>query len=357
MSDPKHTHTRRKFLAQTGRAAAGLVGVGMFGASCQGDATPASASKSGGQQVGPTRSDPARGATVVVARDPAVWDGDDLNPERLENLLFEAVRALTGAKDDAGAWGRFFSDTDRVGVKVNCLAGRRLSTTPELVHAMISGLTAAGVQKPNIAVFDRTTDELRQAGFKPSSAPDGVRVVGTDTQGVGYERELSLYGEVGSKVSRVVTRFSTALINAPVLKDHDLAGISGALKNYFGAIHNPNKMHLDGCDPYIADCYCLPEFKDKTRLCISDATLGQYHAGPGFKPSYAWKFSGVIVSDDPVALDAVCRDIIEKKRAENGLPTVEDEGRPARFIETAADESRGLGVANMDRITVRDITL
>ena len=122
---------------------------------------------------------------------------------------------------------------------------------------------------------------------------------------MGYENELSLFGEAGARVSRIVSRYSDALISAPVLKDHDLCGLSGCMKNLFGAIHNPNKMHPDNCDPYIADCFSLPEFSSRTRLFICDATLAQYHGGPGYKPAHAWKFAGVIVSsvaqDSPAA--------------------------------------------------------
>ena len=38
-----------------------------------------------------------------------------------------------------------------------------------------------------------------------------------------------------------------------VVKDHDLAGVSAGLKNWYGVIHNPNKYHDSCCDPYVAD--------------------------------------------------------------------------------------------------------
>jgi uncharacterized protein (DUF362 family) len=275
----------------------------------------------------------------------------------VEKLVLLAVPELTGADSDAKAWGRFFTAQDRVGVKVNCLSGRKLSTTPELSRGITTGLRATGVNPGNIIIFDRTGDELQRAGFVLNSDKNSIKVVGTDDPGVGYEKDLSLSGEVGSRVSRIVSRYSTALISASVLKDHDLAGISGCMKNFYGAINNPNKLHLNHCDPYVADCFALPEFAGKTRLCICDATLAQYHAGPGYKPAYAWKYSGVLVSDDPVALDAVCHDIIEKKRREKGLPTLAQDGRPAQFIATAADDAHRLGVADLNAITVKSITV
>jgi hypothetical protein len=45
-----------------------------------------------------------------------------------------------------------------------------------------------------------------------------------------------------------------------------------ALKNMYGVIHNPNKYHPNGCNPYIADLNMLPEIRTRMRLTICDAT-------------------------------------------------------------------------------------
>lgn len=343
--------SRRQFLRTAGGVAAGALGASIIGCNAGGKEQQASANM---QKPAPQGKRPSR-ATVVIARDPGMWKGETLDDARVQALLMKAVRELSGEKSDSKAWGRYFRETDRVAVKVNCLAGRKLSTTPELIRGIIGGLRAAGVAQDRIFVFDRTGAELERAGFQLNLSGKGPRVLGTDAQGMGYENELSLFGEAGSRVSRIVSRYSDALISAPVLKDHDLCGLSGCMKNMFGAIHNPNKMHPDNCDPYIADCFSLPEFSGRARLFICDAAIAQYHGGPGYKPAHTWKFSGVIVSDDPVALDAVCLDIIEKKRRDKGLPTLAKEGRPAKFIRTAADGAHRLGVASLKNITIRNL--
>ena len=74
-----------------------------------------------------------------------------------------------------------------------------------------------------------------------------------------------------------------------VLKDHDGAGVTIALKNMYGVIHNPNKYHPNGCNPYIADLNMLPEIRSRMRLTICDATTACYEGGPGYKPEYSWK--------------------------------------------------------------------
>lgn len=62
---------------------------------------------------------------------------------------------------------------------------------------------------------------------------DGIQCFGTDElPGGGYEAEPQLSGSVGTCFSKIISRLCTAIINVPVLKDHDLAGISVAMKNF-----------------------------------------------------------------------------------------------------------------------------
>ena len=342
----KDSGGRRGFFRKMAGAAAGLAGLSAFGSSCSGR-TPGRAEAVPAKASGPSR--------VVIARDESIWSGDALDPEKVRALVFRAVRKLADADDDAAAWSAFFGPGERVSIKLNCIAGRMLSTTPEVTHAIASGLRAAGVGKGDIVGWDRTNRELRRAGYTLGENRSGAVFVGTDDRQAGYENELAIAGEVGSLVSKIANRWSDAMVNAPVLKDHDLAGMSGALKNYFGAIHNPNKLHENGCDPYVADLNTMPVFKDKTRLIVCDGTTAQYHAGPSYKEHYAWRFSGVIVAADPVAADSVARSIINEKRKSEGLPTIEEEGRPAKYIESAAAPARALGENRLDRIEIFEV--
>ena len=51
----------------------------------------------------------------------------------------------------------------------------------------------------------------------------------------------------------------------------------------------------------------------------------------------------LLVSQDPVALDYTGWQIIERKRAEKGLKTLEGEERAPHYIATAADNEHRLG--------------
>ncbi|MGA8042964.1 MAG: DUF362 domain-containing protein, partial [Terracidiphilus sp.] len=118
----------------------------------------------------------------------------------------------------------------------------------------------------------------------------------------------------------------------------------------YGVIHNPNKYHPNGCNPYIADVNMLPEIRGKLRLHICDATTACYEGGPAFKPQFAWQENALIVSEDPVALDQTGWQMIEKKRAQIGMKTLTADDRAPRYITTAADAEHRLGICDSRRI-------
>lgn len=276
---------------------------------------------------------------VVAARSSALQrKEDDLPPAVVRPILDRAVAALTG-KSGSAAWRELFSPRETIAVKVSCLPGRRLSSSVGLVGALTAALVEAGVPARNILVWERTGRELERAGFTASGL--AARVVGSDEfPGGAYSGQVEISGSVGTCFARVLEHVD-AVINVPVLKDHDLTGISCAMKNFYGAIHNPNKYHGDGGDPYIADLNAHPLIRRKCRLVVCDASRVQIHNGPAFFPAYAVEYGGILVSRDPVALDRTGWTIVEELRRAAGLKTLAQEGREPRYIRTAA--RRGLG--------------
>jgi hypothetical protein len=123
----------------------------------------------------------------------------------------------------------------------------------------------------------------------------------------------------------------------------------------YGVIHNPNKYHPNGCDPYIADLNMLPEIRTKMRLNICDATTVLYEGGPAYKPEHSWQRNSLIVSQDPVALDYTGWQIIERKRMEMGLKSLEADGRAPHYIATAADAEHRLGTNDPSKIATFEV--
>jgi uncharacterized protein (DUF362 family) len=191
---------------------------------------------------------------------------------------------------------------------------------------------------------------MQRAGYRLSMAEGEVKCFGSDSLPQPYEPTPDSAGSVGSCFATLVSRYCTALINVPILKDHDLSGVSLGMKNFYGAIHNPNKYHDNHCDPYIADLSTHRWIQDKLRLVIVDGLIGQYQGGPSLKPQWVFPFQGLLAGCDPVAVDRIGATIIEAEREKNGLKPLEAEGRPPAFIASAA--KRGLGTDQPDEIEV-----
>lgn len=281
-----------------------------------------------------------RKSRVVIARDAKLrGSGSSLDGDRLMKLLDRAVQSFYGLDSPLEAWKRVAKPGEVVGLKVNCLAGRGASTSVKLVETIVERLQQAGVR--DIVVWDRLDSDLESVGFRPGSKQRGVRYIGNDS--AGYEGVLSIHGSVGSLLSQTLTRTCGAVINLPVLKDHGITGVTAALKNVFGAIHNPNKYHLSVGDPYVADVNMLPAIRQKVRLTICDATAVQYEGGPSYMPQWSWPFDGLLVAQDPVALDYTGWHLIEQKRSEEGFKSLEALKRAPKYIATAADAEHRLG--------------
>lgn len=297
----------------------------------------------------------SRSRVIIVRAGGAVTPTGHVNPETALKLFRRGFGLLTGEPNGKNALMSIFRSGDRIGIKINTIGGRAISTRPEVSLSLARALSENGLPERNIIIWDRTNRELRDAGYRLATGPGGVRVFGTDTQGFGYGPELVSHLDVGSLFSTIQTDSVTASVSLAILKDHGMAGVTAGMKNYFGAIHNPNKYHDSHCDPYVADVFDSPPIKSKHRLSILDALIVQYHRGPSFHPQWAEKYQGLVFSLDPVAADRVGWALIERFRAAKGLPSLKEEGREPTYLATA--EKMGLGRANLNAIETVEETV
>jgi uncharacterized protein (DUF362 family) len=294
---------------------------------------------------------PQAKSRVVAARDPGLGgSGTSVDSGRLLKLLDRAVQSFFQCDTPAEAWKKIVRPGEVVGLKVNCLAGRGISTHVQLVEAICERLQQAGIPKKDIVIWDRLNADLERAGFRLETRPDRIRCMGNDV--LGYEGELEISGSAGSLLAKNLTRVSDAVINLPVLKDHGIVGVTLALKNLFGAIHNPNKYHSNAGDPYVADVFAMPPVRKKVRLTICDAITAQYEGGPSFMPQWTWPYNGLAVAQDPVAMDYWGWHVIERKRAEKEMKSLQELKRAPSYIATAADAQHRLGTNDPRRIEV-----
>lgn len=287
---------------------------------------------------------------IVISTDDELRDAKgNWISARIGDLLDRGMEELLGGSAE-DIWRSLVEPKDTVGLKVNCLSRRRMSTHVELTWAIVERLERVGIPRNHIIIWDRSDQDLQEAGYQLNKRGNDVRCYGTDA--VGLHNRLWVYGSVGSMFSRILIDHCTKIINLSVLKDHGICGVTLGMKNFFGAIHNPNKYHGNAGDPYIADLNALPLIRRKTVLTIIDGLTAQYNGGPPYMPQWTWNFNGLLLGLDPVALDVVGWSIIEKKRAEKGMPSLKEVKREPTYIATAADEQHRIGTNDPDRIQI-----
>lgn len=251
----------------------------------------------------------AETSRVVVVRHGGVWAGDAPNPTIVQQMLDDGLRTLTGSGDPLAVWRALFDPGERVLLKVNCIAYGG-PTQPAVTYAVAQRLQDAGLRAENVLIFDRTDHELEASGYSLNDGGPGVQCHGS--RGEGSEVLLSqarvrFYQELDT---------CDAIVNLPTPKQHGGAGISVALKNHYGSVNRPGKLHGDWCDPAIAELNAQPNIQDKTRLVVGAAL----HVSPR-----DWnrpvREHALLLSFDPVALDTVARDILVRRRQAVGLDT------------------------------------
>ena len=288
---------------------------------------------------------------VVLIRGKGVLTREgDINQKKLLLMFNQGIKILMDQKNTKDSLRLLFKSSDRVGIKINTISGRKLSSRPEVSFSLANLLRESGIKQENIIIWDRTNRELREAGYGLNLTRDGIKVFGTDTRGIGYDSQLISHLNIGSLFSSIQSSKITASISLALLKDHGMAGVTAGMKNYFGAIHNPNKYHDFNCNPFIAELFETNFIKAKHKLTILDSLIVQYHRGPSYHARWAEKYEAFIFSLDPVAADFVGWQVIEKLRAKKGLPSLKEEKRFPVYLSTA--EKMGLGKANPEEIKI-----
>lgn len=288
---------------------------------------------------------------VVLVRGRGVLNQEaTIDQNKLLEMFNRGFELLMDKQNPRDGLRLLFSPDDRVGIKINTISGKMLSTRPDVALSLAKLLLEAGIRERNIIIWDRTNRELKDAEYRLNFNGSGFKVFGTDTQGVGYTRDLVAHLNIGSLFSLIQSDMVSASISLAVLKDHGMAGVTAGMKNYFGAVHNPNKYHDFNCNPFVAELFETDFIRKKHKLTILDCLLVQYHRGPSYHPHWAERYEALLFSLDPVAADFVGWQLIEKLRAQKGLPSLEEEKRAPIYLKTA--EKMGLGKANSSEIQV-----
>lgn len=267
--------------------------------------------------------------------------------EVVEVMVDTAMLAYTGKGELGAAWREFIHPDDRVLIKINCLGSPNMATNEPVVRAIIKGLQAMGLPNDNMVVYDQYRSRMARAHFRVGTPILGVPVEFNRTQG--HQDEATEHGS-GRSHFAVAFANATAVINVPVIKDHDACGITMSMKNItHGVIDNPSRMHRDNCNPSIANIYNSDIIKSKVRVIVADGLRVMYDGGPQDNANKELH-NGVYVSTDPVAIDTVGLDVVEQVRVNRGLRNLADDGRPCNWLGMA--QEYGLGIHDRSRITM-----
>ena len=315
----------------------------------------------------------APSSKVVVARDAAAHGANgQLDEARVLALLDKAIAAYTGREHPVEAWQHILRqgggeppqrrgpvaggpvEGKVIGLKTNGLGGRGISSHAVLAMAVCERLQQAGVKAGNIVIWDRNARDLMACGLAINTDPSrGVRCYGSDVSG--YEDEPAAWGTARIRLSKILSRECDMVIGIPILKDHNMSGVTFAMKNMYGVVDRPQDLHAGNCNPAVADLNCIPVIRQKVCFTVGDALSSVYEGGPVFHPERIWYPNALIVGADRVALDYTAWQMIARKRKAMGVPTLEEAGRPPLYIATAADAAHRLGTNDPQRIHLMEV--
>lgn len=265
--------------------------------------------------VGMTSTSAARGRdgakvkpktrVVLVRHADATDKRGKANAPVVQKMLDDGVKKLLDTADIGVAWRKLIRPSDVVGIKTNVWG--RLPTGSAVEQGLMRRVLGAGVKEGDVAIDDR-----------------GVR-------------------------NNPVFRRSTALINARPMRSHHWAGLGGCVKNYIMFVPKPPMYHGKFCSP-LGAIWNGKQVAGKTRLNVLVMLTPLFHGvGPHhYDRRHTWRYNGLLLSKDPVAVDSIGREIIKAQRL-----AFFGEARPLtpppRHID-AAEKEHKIGVADPDKI-------
>ncbi|MBS3905894.1 MAG: DUF362 domain-containing protein [Syntrophaceae bacterium] len=261
--------------------------------------------------LGPSLSGEAKAEAkvkvVLIRHKNVINPQGQINQRILQRMLDQGVCQLLGVENPVQAWKQLIRPNDIVGIKSNVWF--YLPTPEELESAIVKRVMEAGVPKKNIGIDDR-----------------GV-------------------------LNHPIFKSSTALINVRPLRTHHWSGIGGCIKNYVMFVASPWAYHSDACSP-LASIWNQPIVKGKTRLNILSLIRTQFYnrGAHHFDRRFVSEYKGLLIGQDPVALDAVGARLLQLQRIAHFKEDKPLDNPPTHIF--AANEKYKLGVSDLRRIDI-----
>lgn len=318
--------TRRQFLAGI---AAGAVAAGVLPGARVVRAAPATQ---------PAAALPARSRLISVF-DQMVFRSGQIHARTVTDMLNEGLTRLTGGLRPRDAWQSIIRPGQKIAIKFNRCGAGVIGTTPAMAVALIESLATAGFGPGQIMLLDVSGELVRTTGTRPPIV--GFRDAPVDVLGRAEHLAAAL-------------DWADCLINVPFVKDHFLAGVTCGLKNLsHGLIKTPARWHGDRCRESIPHLFALPDIRGKLRLTVCNALQIVYDGGPEASIETLAQHNRLLLSFDPVAIDAMAARIIDQVRGLRDLKDLNEAGRHPAYLAIA--QQLNLGHCETESIDIHEV--
>ncbi len=323
----------------------------------------------------------------------AYWLSSNTDQEIVDQMFAEALKLMTGKDTDAEAWDAVFkyfnvnhgkgevgySDSETVFIKINAVtawsgaaptgempASRAIEydTTPQTIMTMLRQLVNnAGVPQGNIYVGDPMCDiwnhlyEYFQAEFpnvkycSKRTIPGRYKITASNSVGITYSDHGTVMNQVTTHKFFKEMMDADYLLNIPAMKGHRWGGVTFFAKNHFGSnttdgswqlhkgLMNPDDAGMRyGYHLYrvFVDLMGCKYLGGNTLLYFMDglwSTSYEHQKPQKFRSApfnNDW-CSSILLSLDPVAIESVCLDILQKEFVEEEIIDGQDGPVPDRW--------------------------
>jgi hypothetical protein len=311
---------------------------------------------------GPGLGGPPVRARVVQVEHPGATADYEAQPTIVQDMVRRGMLQWTGKTNLKAAWLTVVSVKDVVGLKVYSLPGASSGTRPAVVEAVVQGLLQAGLPSSNIIIWDKHLADLRQAGYADLADRYHVRLAGSAEAGydekvayssnplmgtlVAGDLEFDLHGATSGRnsyVSKLVTSNMTKIISIAPLLNHNLVGVCGHLYSpSLGSVDNTMRFEVSAqrLAQAVPEIYALPALSERVALNITDALICQYQGEQTSMLHYSTELNQIWISNDPVALDTLAIEELDRERQARNL---ESHGDNPELYQVAVLLQLGVG--------------
>ena len=278
--------------------------------------------------------EPQRSRIVDVSSE-SVLQASVINPTILSDMLEQGVRNLTAERTTSASWRMILGDARKIAIKFNSVGANTIKMNDPLALVLVAQLVDAGYDRSDLALVEIPEFIHRQTGT--GAIPDG------------WLGEILVGDEL--EPAKQYLSMADAIINVPLVKTHQIAGMSCCMKNLSHAsIRHPARFHSDGCNPYVAQVISNRAISSRLKLNIVNALRIVIDHGPDARAGDILDYKTLLFGFDPLALDSMGMSILEIERRKANLPPAIN----VRYLTSAAEMKLGRWrAADIERTAVK----